>query len=74
MTQTVDVLVPIAAVFRRYQGYQDGLRAELNALPWWRFGARSRLVGAIAAYQFEIDAILGLAASRQPIIGDRVDA
>ena len=65
--QAVDPVIPVSVLVSRLEGHRKELRDHLASLPWWRFQARQRLLGAIATYQVEIDAVLELGGKSQPV-------
>lgn len=67
--KTVDPLVPISLMISRMEKHQAEFREIVAKLPWWRFKRRAMACMAIAVYDQEIDALLALAGSCQPIIG-----
>ena len=69
MIETVDPLVPISVMVSRMEKHQAEFRVVLARLPWWHFKRRAMASMAIAVYDQEIDALLALAGSCQPIIG-----
>lgn len=52
-----EILLPASVVLSRLRKHREVLRAERDALPWYRWGAYARLSGAIAAYEIEWEAV-----------------
>jgi hypothetical protein len=67
MTQVHDHSLPASSVLRRLENHLEGLRADLAATPRWRFKRRLILSGACSAYRYEIDELLRITGSWQPI-------
>lgn len=65
----VDPVVPIARIISRMEKHYDELRLAASLTPWWQFKRRWIYYGACAAYQNEMNALLSLSASCQPVIG-----
>ena len=67
---TVDPVIPISRVIRKYDKIIDQTRNALNKTPRWQFKRRWVLAAVISAYEFETNALLRLAASTQPVLRD----
>jgi hypothetical protein len=68
--ETVDPVIPISNVISRYEKVMEHTRQALMKTPWWKFKRRWVYSGVISAYQFEIDVLLQLAATTQPVLRD----
>ena len=68
--ECVDPVVPISRAIKRMEAHYDQLHMSLMLTPWWYYKRRWILSGACATYRNEIDALLTLSASCQPVIGD----
>lgn len=64
----VDPVIPTSALIARWENHRDVLIAKATALPWWHWRKRAILAGSIAAYDFEINTLLELAAKQQPVL------
>lgn len=67
---TVDPVIPISVMIRKYEKIVDQTRDSLNKAAWWEFKRRWALAAIISAYEFEINTLLQLAATTQPILRD----
>lgn len=65
----VDPVVPISKVISRMEKHYDELVDASARTSWWQFKRRWVFAGACAAYRNEINALLSLGASCQPVIG-----
>lgn len=67
MTTVHDHLLPVSSVLNRLENHLEQLRADLAATPRWRFRRRLVLSGACSAYRHEIEELLRITSSWQPI-------
>ncbi len=68
--ECVDPVVPISSVIRRLEREYEVISAAMATASWWQFKRRWIYAGACAMLLEEIDALLTLSASCQPVIGD----
>lgn len=69
--ETVDPVVPISTVIRRFENAKEACLQHRRQLPWWAFKQKAIILGAVACYDVEIEVLLALGGSCQPIIGQR---
>jgi hypothetical protein len=67
--ECVDCVVPVSVLISRWEKHRDSTREALAKIPWYRPRRRLMLAAAAAVYEYEINTLLELAASTQPIIG-----
>jgi len=67
MTEVHDHLIPVSVILGRLEKHLAQMRIELADTPGWRVKRRLVLAGACSAYQYEIEELLRVTASWQPI-------
>jgi hypothetical protein len=67
VTETRDPLIPASVVLTRLEGHLERMRSELEVTPRWRVRRRLILAGACSAYRYEIEELLRITGSWQPV-------
>lgn len=67
MTEAVDHHLPVSLIVSRLERHRDEMLRELAATPWWRWRRRLILKGGAGAYSYEIEQVLEISGSWQPI-------
>lgn len=67
MTEVHDHHMPVSVVLSRLEKHLEEMRRRMADTPRWRWRRRLILSGACAAYRYEIDELLRITASWQPI-------
>ena len=66
MNEAHDHLIPTSSILTRLEAHRDEMTRALDATPRWRFIRRQRLLGAKAAYDYEIEQLLEITSGWQP--------
>lgn len=69
MTQTRDILVPLAVMVGRFEKQREQLRVDLSSRRDLTDESRAMLSGAIAVYDMEVDKLLELGGASQAVWG-----
>jgi hypothetical protein len=67
MTEVHDHRIPASFILSRLEKHLEDMRRELADTPRWRWRRRLILAGGCAAYRYEIEELLRITASWQPI-------
>lgn len=67
MTEAVDHLIPVSLIISRLEKHRDEMQSKALETRWWQWRRRTLLLGAAGAYSYEIEQILGITGSWQPI-------
>lgn len=67
MTPAVDPLIPVSITIRRLERCRDEIIRAAAQLHFWEWRKRFLMLGAISAYQIEIDELLEIGGKCQPI-------
>ena len=59
-------VLPVSLILSRLEKHRDEIAKSREATPRWRFVRRQRLLGAEAAYTYEIEQLLEKSSSWQP--------
>lgn len=59
-------VLPVSLILSRLEKHRDEIAKSREATPLWRFVRRQRLLGAEAAYTYEIEQLLEKSSSWQP--------
>ena len=70
MEAPVDHVLPVSVILSRLEKHRDEIAKSREATPRWRFIRRQRLLGAQAAYAYEIEQLLEKSSSWQPFWRD----
>lgn len=67
MIEIQDQHIPVTVILNRLENHLEEMRRELACTPRWRFARRMTLTGICGAYQYEIDELLRITGSWQPV-------
>jgi len=70
MQAPLDHVVPVSVILSRLENHRDEIGRTYARTPHWRFIRRQRLLGAQAAYAYEIEQLLEISSGWQPFWQD----
>jgi len=66
MEAPIDHVLPVSVILSRLEKHRDEIEKSRETTPRWRFIQRQRLLGAQAAYAYEIEQLLEKSSGWQP--------
>ncbi len=70
METPLDHVIPVSVILTRLENHRDEIARTHARTPRWRFVRRQRLLGAQAAYAYEIEQLLEISSGWQPFWQD----